>query len=396
MNPKPHRVGVITMHYPNSGSALQAYATQVTLENLGYDVEIIDYKYPTKWHFERRGSANADERVGGLTAEISRLLRRLKKSICKRVSRDEAPLNGEGLKLQFIKAELNLSDKRYGSPDQIKNNPPVYDLYLTGSDQVWNPRFAVGDTVFMCDFAPDGIARISYASSFATDSIPEEYRAAYREHLGKYRAISVRERTGIKLTRELTGQEARLVCDPTLLLEKPEWDRLADQSSLNFSEPYMLIYTPTYAFDPYPGIERLIEDARRQRGMKMVYLTDMGELRSDFDHCREAYAGPKEFVRLLRDACLVITTSFHGTAFSLLYEKNFYSVVDSLESTDSRILDLLKEMGAEDRAVPVTARELVVRDIDYLDITRQLNEFRKRSGEYLGSALASCLPRSRG
>ena len=128
--------------------------------------------------------------------------------------------------------------------------------------------------------------------------------------------------------------------------------------------------------------------------MEVVALTGMGQVKASFGSGEQLLAGPIEWIRLFKDAELVITTSFHGTAIALLFEKDFYSVIGSSEQGDSRMLSLLREVGAQDRALPLDSEALSVRNIDYAEITLRLDAFRKRSSEWLESKLESGLAES--
>lgn len=384
----PKKVGIITMHIPNCGSVLQAFATQKKLEELGFEAEVINYAYPTKWHFLRRDAKDVDLKASrqGVAGHLRYLLQSASRRILG-IKRDRN--KARALKHLFIETKLNLSPVKYRTAEELRAEPPIYDFYLTGSDQVWNPRFAVGDTVFMCDFVPDGIPRASYAASFATEAIPDEYQRDYVKYLSKYKAISVRERPGEGLVRSLTGMSAEVVCDPSLLIDPGIWDRLADESSVSIKKPYLLAYIPTYAYDPYPKIVELIDDIRRQTGLDVIYIfSERNPHRGRGGRMLNAI-GPTDYVRLFRDASHVITTSLHATAFSLIFKKSFYSVINDAESGDSRMLSLLREVGADNRAIPISASGVDVTEPDYSEITPKLDAWRGRSEAFLKDALSA-------
>ena len=386
----PKKIGIITMHIPNCGSVLQAFATQKKLEQLGFEAEIIDYLYPTKWHFERRDAKDVDLKASrqGPGGHLRYLFQSMSRRILG-IKRDRK--KARYLKHRFIQTKLKLSPVKYKSAGELRAQPPIYDFYLTGSDQVWNPRFAVGDPIFMCDFAPDNIPRASYAACFATETIPDAYRQAYVTHLSKYKAISVRERPAEKLVRSLTGMSAEVVCDPSLLVDPGMWERLADESSIRKEKPYLLAYIPTYAYDPYPKIVELIDDIKRQTKLDVIYIfSEKNPHRGRGGKMLNAI-GPTDYVRLFRDASFVITTSLHGTAFSLIFKKSFYSVVKDAESGDSRMFSLLREVGAEDRAISINASGIDLTEPDYSEITPKLDAWRERSETFLRGALSEAM-----
>ena len=362
------RVGIITMHrVPNCGSALQAYATQRAVESLGYDSEIIDYVYPNRMH--ARGNA------------VFRFLYAAKSFVCDFV------FGRRKLFKRFYASEMKLSREHYANAPSLRANAPQYDIYLTGSDQVWNPRYTHGDTIFFCDFAPERAARISYAASFAATSVAPEFAAGFARCLEKYSAISVREKEGVPLVKKLCGKNAELVCDPTLLLDAAAWGG-GGHSRISQKRPYLLVYILKYAYNPYPKIYDFVEAVQAATGLHAVFLNGRpgAWVRRDSECVNSV--GPNEFVRLFRDADFVVTTSFHGTAFSLNFEKPFYSVVESLDAPDSRMLSLLREVGAEDRAIPISAKDFhVAREMSYEKITPRLEALRERSLHFLKTAL---------
>lgn len=383
------KVGIITMHrVPNCGSALQAYATCRAVEEFGFSAEIIDYDYPNAWHLERQRLAGV---VGGNVPRQNFFLRLARAAYC----RGRAFFSGrsrenkirENAFEKFYADELPLSRERYPLAENLRRNAPVYDIYMTGSDQVWNPRFAQGDMIFFCDFAPENSTKISYAASFATTDVPAKFAPKFSEELAKYSAISVREKEGVVLVKKLCGKKAELVCDPTLLLDANAWAPLAERSRIAPKKPYLLVYILAYAYNPFPRIYKIVDAIQAQTGLRAVFLfgSDRDGRRPN-SSCVNA-AGPNEFVRLFRDADFVVTTSFHGTAFSLNFGKPFYSIVESLDAKDSRMLSLLREVGAEDRVIPISADEIHVAEADYAKISPRLTALRERSRNFLANAL---------
>lgn len=362
------KVGIVTMHrVRNCGSALQAYATQRAVEDCGFEAEIIDYVYPNRMH--RCGNA------------LLRLLYEAKSFVC------DFFFGRRKLFGRFYEESLRLSRKRYDDAGALRRACPGYDIYLTGSDQVWNPRYTQGDTIFFCDFAPAAAKRISYAASFATTSLPETVALDYADKLRKYTAISVREQEGVPLVKTLCGKTAELVCDPTLLLDKEAWRPLAERSRVVPKRPYLLVYILKYAYNPYPKIYEIVEKVQSKTGLHAIFLNGRPGAYFRKNSTCVNNVGPNEFVRLFRDAEFVVTTSFHGTAFSLNFEKPFYSVLESLGGQDSRMLSLLREVGAADRAIPISAEEICVRWMNYARISPRLEDLRNRSRVFLARAL---------
>ncbi|MHC4131450.1 MAG: polysaccharide pyruvyl transferase family protein [Planctomycetota bacterium] len=366
------KVGVITMHRPvNVGCFLQAYALQETISKLGYDCEIIDYYYPNAFHKQ------------------STIKTKIKKLVNKQLKR---VLGGGAFELSekrfkdCLNNRLNLSSASYRNIQELQNNPPEYDLYCVGSDQVWNPNFIYDDPSFFCDFAPSERPIVSYASSFGASSIPEEYQEQYKKYLTRFKALGVREQSGVELIHILTGREAELVVDPTLLLSAEEWKQ--EMSAQDYKEPYILCYG-----SPYPNVyvENLALHIQKQTGLKIVHLFGRPwqcfnkKIKYMFD------AGPLEFLSWINNAELVLTTSFHGTIFSISFKRPFYSVYPN-EERGSRQLNILKCLQLESRGVK-TDMEIPLTDyfeIDFETAHSNLDQMRKVSYDYVKKMLSLC------
>lgn len=363
------RIGIITMHKPISyGSALQSYALQKKLIDLGAETELIDYQYPNEAHgFQVRGIR------GIVNALVSFVLNALfgfpnirKKNRFK----------------SFYKQNYKLS-RYYPTTDSLINNPPKYDIYCTGSDQVWNPLFTKEDTSFLLSFVGKECRKISYASSFAINYIPEKNRNNYAKFLSEYQCISVREQTGIKLVHELTGMDASWVCDPTVLLTKEDWDIVADQSEIKIKERYILVFMLCYSFNPYPQVQYIINSIQKKLNLPVVYL-DGGKV----DYFRKnsrviKTAGPSEFVELIRHAEYVISASFHGVVFASLYNRPFSAIVKR-NNPDSRIVSYLSKVGMEGSAISYDTTDVQLSTVHQLDL---IDGFRDESIFFLNKCI---------
>jgi len=362
-------IGVITMHRPISfGSSLQAYALQRKIEALGYYCEIIDYQYPNSIHYS--------------TSRLRRLITNVVRWIL------NMPLGFPNLVEQyrfekFRKNYLNLSSY-YKSAEQLKQNPPEYDVYCTGSDQVWNSKFTKGDTSFLLSFVPKYKKKVSYASSFAIDFIKDEYQNSYKNYLSQYSYLSVRETGGKKIIQELIGRDAQLVCDPTILLTKEEWIPLIKKSKIKISKPYILVFMLTYSFNPYPEVNRIIEYVYKKLGYHLVFLNGRKQdfLRKDSTVIKSA--GPCEFLDLIYNASFVITSSFHGVAFSVNFDKDFIAIIKNGHS-DSRLLSFLDRINMTDKAVKYNTTDQL--DLMNSNHNYSLQDFRNESISYLETIL---------
>ena len=227
------KIKTITCHdVYNHGASLQAFALQTYLSCLGHDVEIIDYKpdYLSN-HYKLWSVSNSvfDKPVVKQLYLLAKLPGRM---IALRRKRkfDE-----------FTQKYLHLTSKRYQSNEELKANPPKADVYIAGSDQIWNTLFQNGrDAAFYLDFAPKGTKRVAYAASFATKDVVEEYKPFVRRMLQGFDSISLRERISLPLLESLGRNDGVAVCDPVFLLSREQWNKILPTSSIE--EKYLLVY----------------------------------------------------------------------------------------------------------------------------------------------------------
>ena len=350
----------------NYGSILQAYATQYVIEQLGFNCEIIDYQYPNSWQFER------GTKYFPLTwkNKIAKLL-------------GMSPMWRRRNKLdKFIKQYMRLSPP-YNSPESLEKAAPQYDIYMTGSDQVWNPYHTKGDPSFFLHFAK-GKRKVAYAASFAKNSLHEEYKPIYRNLLKDYQSISVRETGGCRIVKELIDRDVPVVLDPTLLLTGEQWGEFVDKIMKKDGYKnwkYILVYMLNYAVDPSPVIYKIIEKIQKETGLPVISIGKLDD-RKIKKYKKIEDAGIFEFLQLFRNASYVVTSSFHGTAFAVNFGKPFYSIIGI--DGDERQSTLLKQLGLQQCVLRINE------DIDKLIIKKSYNLqnenlifLRKKSIEYL-------------
>lgn len=369
-------LGIITIHkIHNYGSVLQAYALQQVCQELGYHVEIIDYTFPNSFQFGNK------YQILGDTQPNEPLWIKILFAISLKKQH-----NGIDL---FVKNYLHLSQKSYKSPDALMDDPPHFDVYLTGSDQVWSPRHTNGDPTFLLQFAPKDRIKIAYAASIGSNYIPKELRQRYRELLVRYQSISVRESSGKSIIRDLIGKESQVVLDPTLLLTKDEWNRIAKPERL-VKGPYILCYFLNYSFNAFPYVDELARRIQRQTGYQLVMVARPPHYFTLTKTIYKIGASPEEFLALVRDAELVLTTSFHGTAFAVNYGRPVYTVVKDRESDDSRQMQLMKSLGLQDNILTLKddLPSAENSQYDYVREQQQLEKLRQDSILFLTKSLS--------
>lgn len=227
--------------------------------------------------------------------------------------------------------------------------PPLADLYIAGSDQIWNSNYNNGrDPAFYLDFGSINIKRASYAASFAINAIQEDRKPFVKNQLKKFDYISVRERTGLEILRNLGINDAFLVNDPVFLLDKEKWLHL-----LNHSRKYKLPcedFILLYDFVGDERIEKFVKVLSVEKNLKIVSVNDFEKRK--YADINISNAGPLEFLNLIRCASCIVSNSFHATAFSVILEREFY--VFSLQGHDNstRMSDFLATIHLKERFNP--------------------------------------------
>jgi polysaccharide pyruvyl transferase WcaK-like protein len=261
-----------------------------------------------------------------------------------------------------------------------------YDIYVAGSDQIWNPSCisnkSVLDKIYFLEFAKDGPKKISYASSIGGYKFSATEELLVKEYLNKFDSISVREKATQLYLQGLLEKQVQHVLDPTLLLDKNEWLRVSEVSSEFVpNERYILLYTVPKT----PLIKKVVEELSKKLQIKVIAI-DQGLSAGVKVDKQIRDAGPKEFLRLFACAEFVITDSFHGVCYSLNFERPFVAVSVGVHS--SRIESLLNLVGLDDRLIN---NDSLIKDIkieyNYLHAYQMLSIERGKSLEYISEAL---------
>lgn len=376
---KNGKVAIITFHAAhNYGSVLQAYATQYLVSSMGYDNEIINYRLPNQREFYN----NLYSHKFGNKDFLRRLMRIPEHK--KRVKRKETFES-------FILSNYKLSDYEYNTYEELINLHDKYKAIITGSDQVWNKHCKAEFMTepeksilgYFLDWADDTVSRISFSSSFG--GMKREEIAEFTQMLNKYSALSVREADGAQMLSELlNNRPVENTLDPTLLLGREEWNGLCKHKSYSGDHRYILIYT----LRQYNAAKELLEPVKslaKKHGLKIKMLAPFS---LTTEHGVESVidSGPADFIALVRDAELVVTDSFHGTAFSINMGTPFYVIE---HSKDNRKGLLLKRLGLQERTLS-SCNELthiVDYTCDYAEPHQLLSRERERSIKWLSDRL---------
>lgn len=362
------KICTITCHdVYNSGASLQAYALQKYISDLGHDVKIIDYKpeYLRNYWIWGNVSERFDKPIIREAYCIAKMPKRLRAYFSKRKRNFDL----------FRDQYLYITEERFYDNESLKRNAPQADIYFAGSDQIWNTLFNNGrDPAFYLDFAPNSAVKASYAASFATQDIAPELREFVKSSLQKLDWISVRESTGLEILQSL-GCTGVQVLDPVFLLDAAVWGKMVTRKS---SEPYIFVY----AFEGGRDICEFAQKLAEKTNMKIYTLQKL----SFGDRCFPD-AGPLEFLNLVYNAEYVLSNSFHATAFSIIFHKQFW-VFNRSEGINTRMHDLTQALGLSNRMVQNTECNTTER-IDYKNADIVLKNAISESKGYIEKVIAS-------
>lgn len=363
------KIKTITCHdVYNVGASLQAYALSQYLTLLGHDVEIIDYKPDyLSGHYKLNGISNPryDKPILRQLYLVAKFPGRLKARLGKRKKEYDT----------FTRTYLPLTRIRYASNEMLKKSPPIADVYFAGSDQIWNTVFKNGrDPAFYLDFAPEDSIKASYAASFATEDIIEEYKPQVQKWLSSMDYISVRERSGVDIINDLGINGAVQVQDPVFLLKKEQWKKV--EKRINIETTYILVYD----FDKNELVRDFVQNMAKKNDWKIYSILPCDYADKCFDQ-----EGPLTFLTLIHNATLVVSNSFHATAFSLIYEKQFV-VFNRKEKINTRMRDMLISMDLSERLITNIGQSIKI--IDYKDVNEKLEPLISDSKQYIENVLS--------
>ena len=336
----------------NYGAELQAYATVKLLQNLGHHVEMIDIRL-------------SDSRKGNLNQKIYNLVCGL--------------TPGHRKFTRFWKKYIPVT-RRYKTVEELQKNPPLADVYVVGSDQVWNPQLTGKfSLLYFLNFGNDDIKRISFASSFGTASWNHQnIKDQVIQLLKRFNYITCRENTGVKLLKNEFGFDAMNVVDPTLVL--------GDYKDLvqNVKEKKTLVYYPL-------GTDQELEFFAKKMAKELVLIPIKNNERKLLPGGLEwDRVGIEEWIRNIAESSFVITRSFHGLVFSLMYHRQF-AIIATKNGRNSRITDLLSLVGLSDRFFgsfeELYTSKVWANPIDYTLVDEKINKLRLLSISELKKAL---------
>ena len=386
------KIGIINFHYAyNYGAVLQCTALKRKLENMGNEVVVIDYRpsyqqqyymeYPNPfssamWAYRKFKHQGLGCRLYHMFGRFVRVLLTYREAGKRRKLR-------EGFE-PFTESHLNLT-KRYRTYRALKKDAPVCDVYICGSDQLWNPSVTWGlDPAYFLNFGSRNVKRIAYAVSPCSQLNVYEYAQELKRFGRVLNYVSLREAEKQIELEKLFGKNIDICLDPTLFLNEKEYaDYETDISDIGTS--YILVY----AFaddDQNQSIFEVVKEVSHKLKLKVIDVS-IDDLAWPYKVERRLGTSPGEFLTYIKKSAYVITNSVHGTVFSIVYHKNFLTVPKN--RTSSRMSELLKSLGLSERLVVSSNRQKIPYDslIDYTCVNKSLEKLCAHGQSYLENSL---------
>lgn len=359
MNTK--RTGILTLSSAqNYGAVLQSFSLMRFIQDNYGDTEIIDF---TPSFILGRYSLIRIENTSITSAVFS---------FIKGIIKLPIPLLTRIRFECFKKKYCSFSEKKYVKV--IKED--LYDQYIVGSDQVFNLSLTSNDTTFFLPFVTDARKKATYAASLGLDNVSKEQEAIYRNGLEGFTNISIRENSGANIIRKILPEKQVLFhIDPVFLHDKKFWSDIA--YSYKTRGKYVLIYSLANE-----AVMKSVKTAKENYPDYRIYIISDSVSKADPDINNIRGVGPRQFLGLIRDAECVITNSFHGCAFSIIFEKDFFVI--PFRNTSSRMVNLLELLGLEDRLLK-TYLSIRKEKIDYVTVRERIQSEIDRSRDYFNS-----------
>lgn len=367
------KIGIITFHNSyNCGSMLESYAMQIAVHKLGCEAEIVNFSsegqkelYATR--FKNDSIKNIIKNILTLPA-ISKIERNNQKYE------------------EFKKRNFSLT-KEYLNGYEISENG--YEAVIAGSDQIWNITIKDYDDAYFLPWVKEA-KKIAYAPSFGAKKISEytDSEEKYCNYLKGFDCLSIRENNGQKWIKEMTGIDVPVLLDPTLLLEAKDYDKIED-NSLQEKNKYIFFYSPSFDREICKFVKKIAD----KYNLKVVTWSTKSyyfKLIKSFGFVLPKYESPAVYLNLIKNAELVLTTSYHGTIFSTLYRKKFITIKNGeMYGNDDRVITLLKQLNMEKRLIPYEFDDNFnyLGEVDYTDYEKNIDSLKKKSMDYLRASL---------
>lgn len=362
------KIALLSFHNAaNYGAALQAYALQEALNQLGYSCEYINYQNAHRRHaYSMTYHITESIKKGDFRSALLYFLGLPFMSLRKFRFR------------KFYANFLKCTKKIYTSSEAALEMNGKYHKFIVGSDQVWNYENNGMDFAYLLDFVSAPQDKISYSSSFGLCSIPDELINKYKKYLNDIKFISVRESYGVKIVEDLINKKAKLVLDPVFLLRKSDWNLL----SHTINEKYVFSYTNrSQQFSDF--LFQTNFEIGKYKHYKLARATSISDFLSK--DIRVKYTmSPLEFISVINNAELIVSASFHCVSLSIILNKPFVAILSGNKGKDERLLSILHLLGLEDRILSDSmSLHKVYEPIDYKAVNSKIDLLREDSLNFL-------------
>lgn len=368
------KTGILTFHNSyNCGSMLQSYAMQNVLKKLGIENEIINF-------------SNEGQKELYLVTYKNKNLKNFIKNII--IFPHKKIVGANNKKYEEFKNEyFDLSKNSYSKMEEL--NDEEYDAVIAGSDQIWNTTIMDADDAYFLPWVKSA-KKIAYAPSFGAKRL-EKYVTdieKYKGYLNSFNYLSIREKNGQKWLRELLQKEVPVVLDPTLLLEKEDYEKI-EAKDIEEKEEYIFFYCPSFDSEICKFVKKISDKYKLKVivwSAKEYYLKYIKR----YGFTLAKYENPSSYLYYIKNAQMVFTTSFHGTIFSTIYRKKFYVIKNGgMYGDDDRVQTLVTQLGIEERLVPYEFEENkdYLEEVNYEKYDIYLKEYKEKSLDYLRKSL---------
>ena len=398
------KIGITTLlcDSDNYGGCLQAYATEKYLLNNGYEAKHILVEKATlvtKNKESLKSKIIKELKMNGIKGVMIKGVAMIKQRIYLFSNKKISELGPIKERIQRRKASFDhFRDEVIHHTDRVYSIENIkecvdFDAYITGSDEVWRVYGNVLHPAYWLTFVHEVKKKISYAASLSMPAVPDEVKDAVRDALKDYTAISVRQNSDREAIQQLTDKPVEWVLDPTLLLTADDWLEIAAPNKFA-KEKYIF----TYILGDSKEQRECVEIFAKEKGLKIINIPYLQNIYRSCDRkfgdYRVSNVSPERWISLIHDAEYIFTDSFHGSVFSILFHKKFYTFLrdshDGKGSRNSRIYSLFEMFGLKERLIDhtMTSKEIDARsDVDYENVDKILDRERKHSEDFLLGAI---------
>ena len=379
------KLGIVSCYFINNyGSILQAYALQEYFSARGIECDTISVE-ELKSYLDIKKKQYYLYNIHKLGLMSSKLPMLYLKVLQKINYRNLGYMYSERVrKFDDFRKNFKLSNESASSLKQLTDLSVMYDTIVVGSDQLWRPD-NIFPKYYTLSWVPDNIPKVSYATSFGVAKLDRCYKSKARLFLNRLSAISVRESSGCNLVKELTGKTPYIVCDPVFLLTKNQWSMLSDTSRCP-SQKYIF----TYFLGGGRECRKFVEKLSHITGLSVLGIVHNDSYIDSDENVDYPIAdcSPNEFIGLILNAEYICTDSFHATAFSTIFNKNFFAFnrfKSQKHGTNSRIESFLRTVGLESRLISGIGKvhDIVTDDIEYETVNNKILSFINKSCDFI-------------